>query len=219
MSENTKLEDLRLIALRQAGKQFLPDGYWENVSAKKNPACHLTFDDGPCPQTTPDLLALLKAKNIKATFFFTGENAQKHPDLVKLTAEQGHQVGNHSFDHKFSLFESMQAFSEGIDITNNIIEKHTGKKPDVYRPPFGVIDDERSRVVKEKNLKLVYWGAMAEDWNNIGDVEVTRRIMSQLNPGTIIVLHELEITKAQCLTATGNIIEKAVQKGFRFSLI
>ena len=138
---------------------------------------------------------------------------------MEKTEKAGHQVGNHSLSHKFSYTESLNDFQAGIEETNKIIFEITGVKPVVYRPPFGIIDGTRANIVKERAMKLVYWGALAEDWNEIGAAEVTRRIMTQVNPGAIIVLHEAEETKIQCLDACSAIIDQVHERRLSFTTI
>ncbi|MBI1271074.1 polysaccharide deacetylase family protein [bacterium] len=207
--------DIRLKLLRQAARKVLPDGYWENHLGD----CHLTFDDGPFPETTPYLAELLFEKSVGATFFFTGENARKYPELVRTVVEAGHQVGNHSYSHLFCYAESQEAFRRSLELTNNYIEEASGKRPVVYRPPFGIIDKSRALTVEAMGMKLVYWGALAEDWQALGEVEVVRRIDKQLEPGTIIVLHETEKNRSQCLNATGMVIDRVREQGFEFDAI
>ncbi len=207
--------DIRLKLLRQAARKVLPDGYWENHLED----CHLTFDDGPFPETTPYLAELLFERGVSATFFFTGENARKYPELVRTVVEAGHQIGNHSYSHLFCYAESKEAFRKSLELTNNYIEEASGKRPVVYRPPFGIIDKSRALAVEAMEMKLVYWGALAEDWQAIGEVEVVRRIDKQLEPGTIIVLHETERNRSQCLNATGMVIDRVREQGFEFDAI
>lgn len=195
--------------------KILPDGYWRNEAEP----CHLTFDDGPTPETTAALVEMLNENRIKATFFFTGENARKYPDLVAMTAESGHQLGNHSYNHQFCYTENPVKFKEGIELTNRIIEDASGVRPAVYRPPFGIIDRGRAEIIDSLDMRLVYWGALAEDWKDLGDEEIVRRINKQLNPGTIIVLHEMARIKSQCLKATGKIVKNALAQGYSFDAI
>lgn len=209
------INDFRLKALRDTARKILPSGYWQNEEEH----VHLTFDDGPTPETTPALVKMLSERNIKATFFFTGENARKHRDLVAMAADHGHEVGNHSYSHQFCYVENLEKFSRGIDLTNKIIEESTGIKPTVYRPPFGIIDQKRADLIHSRDMRLVYWGALAEDWKAIGDDEIVRRINKQMEPGTIIVLHEMARIKTQCLNATVRIIDQALEDGYRFDPI
>lgn len=193
----------------------LPDGYWQS----KSHSLHITFDDGPNPQTTEGLVLTLSELGVKGTFFFTGENARRYPHLVKMAFDHGHVVGNHSYFHTLSYSENSKSFLKGIQLTNKIIEQTTGVKPKVYRPPFGIIDQKRAKLIKDLDMELVYWGALAEDWLNLGEAEVVRRIINQLEPGTIIVLHESSTNRAQCLNSTRTIVERAKMEGYQFEAI
>lgn len=219
MSPSKKLTDIKIDALRGLGKFLLPDGYWENPKANSKAECHFTFDDGPNPKTTEPLLELLNELSLKATFFVTGKNARAYPKLIAKIQSEGHQLGNHSFGHELSFSQSADKFVEDIDITNNIIADYAGTKPILYRPPYGVIDQRKANLVKDMGLELIYWGALAEDWQNIGSSEVTRRILNQLEPGTIIVLHENADTLSQTLEATKKILTASKEKQLSFSII
>lgn len=208
--------DIRLKMLAPLARPIMPRGYWHNPDSS---ACHLTFDDGPFRKTTPDLLELLAQSGIKATFFFCGRNIQRYPQLVEMAARDGHEIGNHTHNHLPILTISNRTFEKELDRTNKLIEDITGKPARVFRPPYAFIDPIKARIVAERNMSLVYWGAVAEDWNPIGAKEVTRRILAQTRPGSLIVLHESERLASQCLDSTGMILEKAKSRGLTFDTI
>ena len=97
----------------------------------------MTFDDGPHPRLTPRLLDMLKARSIRATFFLIGENAAEYPDIVRRIAAEGHEIGNHTWDHPQLTKLNPAALREEIDRTSSTIAEITGKLPTVMRPPYG----------------------------------------------------------------------------------
>lgn len=208
--------DMRLKLLAPMGQLALPRGYWHNPD---NSDCNLTFDDGPFPETTPALLEMLSQTGIKATFFFCGRNIERYPDLVATAARDGHQIGNHTHNHYPLLGISNRKFEQELDSTNELIKDITGRATKFFRPPYAVIDQSKARIVADRNMSLVYWGAVAEDWNPIGAQEVTRRIMAQISPGSLIVLHESKHLANQCLESTKMILEKAKSRGLSFDTI
>lgn len=213
------LHDMRLKTLTPLGKLVLPHGYWQNADNSDNSARHLTFDDGPLPQTTPALLELLAQTGTKATFFFCGRKIERHPDLVAKTALDGHEIGNHTYNHLPLLSLSNRKFEQELDRTNELIQDITGKAATLFRPPYAIIDHSKARAVAERKMSLVYWGAFAEDWNPIGAREVTRRIMAQIRPGSLIVLHESERLASQCLDSTKMILGETKSRGLTFDII
>ncbi|MBX9694521.1 MAG: polysaccharide deacetylase family protein [Cyanobacteria bacterium] len=218
---NQTLQVKKLELLSTIGKKLLPRGYWHNPNShsEDNAACHLTFDDGPLPETTPRLLDMLADFKIKATFFFTGRNARRYPDLVKRAAKEGHEIGNHSTNH-LPLWMASASFIQGeIDDTSRTILQLTGSNPVVFRPPYGLIDDRGAKIVESRDMKLVYWGTLAEDWSNIGSEEVALRTIRQLRQGSLIVLHEHSRFPDQCIDATQRILSHSNEKGLRYGTI
>lgn len=213
------LSDKRVDFLTNTGRKYLPSGYWQNPDQSPDANCHLTFDDGPFPETTPQLLEILAEHGVTATFFFTGFQASKHPELVKRAAQAGHQIGNHGYWHLPSPFIPVKVLEREIDSTNDIYMDIIGTPAAVFRPPYGIIDRRGTDCLAERDMVCVYWTAFAEDWSEVGYTEVTRRIMRQLNPGKVVVLHESNVTSKQCLDSTVEIVKSAHDKGFKFGPI
>ncbi len=211
------ISDIKMDFLTGACRAVLPDGYWHNHGSGR--LCHLTFDDGPCPETTPALLDLLKDNNIKATFFFTGENAERYPELVKRARDEGHEIGNHTHRHLPPLFISKAVFEHEVDKASEMIKRAAGGAPRVMRPPYGLIDHDKAKALKERDLLCVYWGAVAEDWQTLGATEVVRRIIRQTKEGSVIVLHESRHNARQCIRSTVQIVKWAISKGLKFGPI
>lgn len=210
------LHDIRLKMATPIMRLALPRGYWHNSNSS---ACNLTFDDGPFPETTPALLEILAQNDVKATFFFCGRNIERFPNLVEMTSREGHEIGNHTYNH-FSLLKiGNRKFEQELDQTNQLINDITGSTAKLFRPPYAIIDPIKARIVAERKMLLVYWGAFAEDWNPIGAKEVTRRIMAQIRPSSLIVLHESKHLRNQCLDSTNLILEKAKSRGVSFDTI
>jgi peptidoglycan/xylan/chitin deacetylase (PgdA/CDA1 family) len=203
-------------------KRVLPHGYWGplgTTTAERERHLHLTFDDGPIPETTPALLDLLDEEQVKATFFILGCRAQRYPELVAEIAKRGHTIGNHSFNHLFMPTMSTKKIQHEIDATNQSIKDATGSEPLLFRPPFGLIDHRAASYLKERKMKTVYWSAVSEDWHGIGERRVISRTMQRLAHGALIVLHEGRAISKQTLNASREIIKRSKTKGFRFEQI
>ena len=210
---------MKMDMMTGTARSILPDGYWHHPEDSDESPCHLTFDDGPFPETTPRLLEMLADHNVKATFFFTGRNVEQYPQLAKQAKDQGHQIGNHTYSHLAPLFISKGLFEKEVDATSLLIKNATGEAPTVFRPPYGLIDPNKALSLKERNLQCVYWGPVAEDWNDVGVSEVVRRIVRQTRAGSLIVLHESKRNSRQCVKSTHEIVKWSVSKGHRFAHI
>ncbi|MDZ4834362.1 MAG: polysaccharide deacetylase family protein [Candidatus Melainabacteria bacterium] len=213
------LNDMKMDMMTGAARSVLPSGYWHHPADNSESPCHLTFDDGPFPETTPRLLEMLDEHNVKATFFFTGRNVEKYPELAKLTKDRGHQIGNHTYSHLAPLFIPKALFEKEVDAASLVIKNATGEAPTVFRPPYGLIDPDKAVSLKERNLMCVYWGPVAEDWNDVGVSEVVRRIVRQTRSGSLIVLHESTRNSRQCIKSTLEIVKWSVSKGLKFAPI
>lgn len=176
----------------------------------------LTFDDGP-HQNTLAVLDLLNKFKAKATFFITGENAEKHPDIVKKMQESGHQIGNHTYSHseKFPFFSS-KIMVEEIAKTSIIIKKLTGTKPKTFRPPFGITNPRVAKSIKKLNLDAIGWSVRSLDTVTNNPEKVIRRIIKKTKPGSIILLHEYTVHSAFVLE---QILKYFSEQGYSFESV
>jgi peptidoglycan/xylan/chitin deacetylase (PgdA/CDA1 family) len=152
----------------------------------------LTFDDGPSPQTTGKILDALKREGHKATFFVIGRKAEKHPDIVKRIVAEGHALGSHSYSHPrlFSLL-SLSAVRVDLKRSLDVLEKITGQKPTLFRPPIGHTNPRVGKVVRELGLTVVGWSVRALDGLSSADPEsVSMRVGKGLEDGAIVLLHD-----------------------------
>lgn len=223
-----RLHQAKMGLITYLGKRFLPGGYWSKnrmeereqaQGLEKKTVLHLTFDDGPSPESTRELLALLEEEEVAACFFFIGENVRRYPELVQATFKAGHIVANHSLSHPFMPALSLPKMEHEIDETNRELEAITGEKPALFRPPFGIIDARCAELLKERRMSPVYWGAVADDWHRVGDDRVAKRIMKQLPKEELIVLHEGAHIGRQNVLATKKIIDKCRDLGYSFDAI
>lgn len=212
-----RMHNGKMEMLTKLGKQILPDGLWGHAETTcQEPSVYLTFDDGPHPQTTPQLLRLLEEEGIHATFFLIGRNCARFPELVKEIDQAGHTIGNHSFSHSLLPALTNKQLEQEIVLTNRVIEGITGKAPKFFRPPFGLMDHRGGRILKERGMTAVYWGSVSDDWTKPGEHRIVRRVMWKIKDGTLIVLHEGSNLGKQTLGAAGEIIRKAKALGYRF---
>ncbi|QRM88864.1 polysaccharide deacetylase family protein [Lacinutrix sp. WUR7] len=161
-----------------------------NPSIDKNQVS-ITFDDGPNPEYTPKVLALLKKYNAKATFFCIGKNIEMHPEIFKSIIEQGHTIGNHTYSHstRFGFFSTEEVLEE-LQQTNSIITQQIGLEPKLYRPTFGVTNPRIKRALKVTKLQPVGWNKRSLDTRNITEKRIFNRVTKNLKKGDVILLHD-----------------------------
>lgn len=151
----------------------------------------LTFDDGPSPVYTPQILAILKAWAMRATFFVVGHHAQQYPDIVRAEWVAGNAVGNHTFTHLFLPGASPAQLRSQLSTTTRTLQAIT-YDPCLwlFRPPYGGVDANVLAQARRQGLTTVLWDVQAEDWLRPGASVIANRIVSQLHSGAIILLHD-----------------------------
>lgn len=151
----------------------------------------ITFDDGPHPQYTPQVLNLLKKHNAKATFFCIGQNVEQHPNLFKAIIDDGHTVGNHTFSHARSFgFFNEEEVSKELCKTIDLIKSISGLQMKLYRPAFGVTNPSIAKSVKKLNLTSIGWNVRSLDTTPRNESMVLKRITSKISKGDIVLLHD-----------------------------
>ena len=161
---------------------------------KKNQVL-LTFDDGPHPRTTPRVLEVLRENNLKGVFFVLGVNARKFPHLVKQIHDEGHTIGNHGYSHANLTKLSHAAILREIRITNDLISEITGKKPRLFRPPYGAINESVSSAVSSEGMSVMLWNIDPSDWRHKDSSRsvsiITRQMrLDSVARGGIILMHD-----------------------------
>ncbi|HEX7715093.1 MAG TPA: polysaccharide deacetylase family protein [Bacillota bacterium] len=151
----------------------------------------LTFDDGPDPRYTPELLQILRKEQVRATFFLVADKAVAAPDLVRQIIASGHEIGFHTFKHRhaYLLFfnGSLKAVGEG----RRKLEEVTGRPVFWFRPPWGALNLFQYLTARVLRLRLVLWSANAQDWEiRTGTDGILERLKERVKPGGVIVLHD-----------------------------
>ncbi|WP_407306811.1 polysaccharide deacetylase family protein [Desulfosporosinus sp. SB140] len=151
----------------------------------------LTFDDGPDPMVTPRLLQILKQYNIPATFFVVAEKAEKYPELTRLIAEEGHQLGVHSLSHRYAWFTSPWKTWREWTESLCLLERLTDQKIAWMRPPWGTFNLVTWWWLKRHTMRAVLWNVEGHDWEvRRSPEEIAARIIKKINEGSIVVLHD-----------------------------
>ncbi len=152
----------------------------------------LTFDDGPHPVYTPEVLALLKQHGIQATFFSIGKNVMQHPGIVKQIHDAGHTVGSHSYSHAPMIdFNGKNSWLNELRQTDSAIAQAVGRKPRFFRPPYGVTTPHLANAIRTSGHTVVGWRVRPYDTlEGRPSAQIVRIILEKVKPGTIILLHD-----------------------------
>ena len=173
----------------------------------------LTFDDGPSPECTLDLLEGLKERNVKATFFLIGQKAKENPKLVRAIYEDGHIIGNHSYSHVNLGVLSNEEACEQIEKTNDIIYQEIGEYPQYLRSPFG---STKKNLDCNMDMIEVLWDVDPKDWQVQNTDKIVRKVVKDVKENDIILLHDGYDTST---AAAFEIIDILQKQGYQFVTI
>lgn len=153
----------------------------------ETPVVAFTFDDGPHPLYTPLLLKVLEKYDVKATFFMVGEAAKKHPQLTRLVAKAGHEIGNHSWDHTSFISISSNQRRFQLRACEKAIAPYRSR---LFRPPWGHQSLSSFLDARLLGYQVITWNVVAEDWMNKTSSFISRRLIRSITPGSIVLLHD-----------------------------
>ena len=197
----------------QSGReQGIKETVDENVSSVTGeaPKIAITFDDGPSSHCTGRLLDGLKERGVRASFFLIGKNVKENPDLVKRLYEEGHLIGNHTYNHvEITRISDEEAKKEIMD-TDEAIYAITGKHVEYMRPPFGLWQEE---LEQELNVMPVMWSIDPLDWTTKNVDEIVNKVVTEAGENDIILLHDCYDSSVDAALRIIDILKK---KGFEF---
>ena len=186
---------------------------WEFPTKEKE--LYLTFDDGPHETATPFILHQLKQYNAKATFFCLGKNVQLYPKIYERILDEGHTVGNHTFDHA----NGWQAKNE--EYVNSITEAAKYIDSKLFRPPYGKISPFVSKLIRKKlGFKIIMWNVLSADFDeNISPQKCAENVLLYSKPGSIIVFHDSTKAWDRMNYSLPKILTHFTKQGFSFKAI
>lgn len=170
----------------------------------------LTFDDGPHPYYTEQLLDGLKERGVHVTFFVTGEHAELHPDIIKRMHDEGHLIGNHTYSHIQLTKNNREKFKEELVKTSKVIQDITGDEVIYVRPPYGTWD---KKFEEELNMIPVLWTMDTLDWCSKSASGIVNKIIAKVDDNDIILMHDYYDTS---VTAALQAIDRLLEKGYEF---
>ena len=223
---------MRLVTTPKILRLFYPSFLWEMPKGEKK--LYLTFDDGPHPTITPQVLEILKKFNAKATFFCVGNNVKKYKETFELIKKEGHSVGNHTFNHEKGLITKTK------DYVDSVIEADALIQSPLFRPPHGRIKYSQIKTLKKKliisesqklrnsetqklrnsepqQLKIVAWTVISYDWDkSLTPDDCYNNVIKNAGDGSIIVFHDSEKALNNMIPALIKVLEYYTERGFTF---
>ncbi len=173
-------------------------------------AVYLTFDDGPIPEATPFVLDVLKEHNIKATFFMVGDNVRKHPLIYERVKAEGHQIGNHTFNHISGFKHSIKTYSDNAEKANTYLNSH------LFRPPHGWMRLTQYARLRKK-YRIVMWDLVTRDYSKWMTAEdVLNNVKRYTRNGSIITFHDSLKSIEKLKTALPQAIIWLKEQGYEF---
>jgi peptidoglycan/xylan/chitin deacetylase (PgdA/CDA1 family) len=184
-------------------------------------AVSLTFDDGPNEPYTSRVLDILRRFDVRATFFLIGENVERHPEAAHRAAAEGHEIGNHGWDHRVLPLETPARIRDQIQRTNDAIMRGAGARPVLFRASHGWRNPWVNGIATREGYRPVAWTLGVWDTDRPGAGEIARRALAGLENGCILLLHDGRGTEhgadsSQLVEALPEIIEGARAAGYRF---
>ena len=198
---------MRFFSISSLARLIYPDALFRIKTREK--ILYLTFDDGPDPDSTPELLEILEKHNIKAAFFCDGRAAELYPWLVQKIRGKGHQVGNHGYNHLNGWGTSLRDYCNDVDHASGFT---SGK---LFRPPYGLLRINQYRRLRN-TFKIVFWDVMPYDFDREISPERSLKILNKkIRPGSVVVLHDSHDSAARIFL--NEFIEGSVKRGYSFT--
>lgn len=191
-----------MVRFRDILKRLYPYGIF-----RTGKAVYLTFDDGPIPEVTPKVLAILEKYDLKATFFMVGENIDKYPEVYEQVVKAGHSIGNHTYNHVKGWCTSFKDYMANVD--------KWPKETTLFRPPYGKATLRQRRALVKKGYRLIYWDILTRDYDkDVTPEEMLRKIQRETREGSIINFHDSLKSNERMLAVLPQVIEWLQKEGY-----
>ena len=186
------------------------------------PIVYLTFDDGPHPTWTPQVLEVLARHDAIATFFVLGASVAAYPELAARIVEAGHDAENHTFDHASLDKVDRATFIAEVEDTDHAIEEATGglvNPTSCLRPPYGAVDAQTNVLAAELGKEVVLWSVDPQDWRRPGATQIARHLVDNARPGAILLMHDGGGVRSQTVEALDTVLRELSERGYSYDLL
>lgn len=175
---------------------------------------YLTFDDGPIPEVTPKVLDILREKGVKATFFMVAENASRNPELLAQVRQEGHAIGNHTYNHLKGTRVSTEDYMANVQQADTLLDTR------LFRPPYGKMRAEQKRLLLQQGYRIYLWDVLTHDYNpRYSSEQLVRIVKRYVRNGSIINFHDSLKSKTQMLEALPQIINFLKGNGYAMEIL
>lgn len=180
------------------------------------PVVYLSFDDGPHPTYTPQILDVLDRYNVRATFFVLGQNVDNYKTITRRIHNEDHSIQNHTWSHPDLTTVSLSTFNSQITRTDNEIRAITGYTPKALRPPYGAINNTVRSRAANLGKKIRLWDVDPRDWDRPGTSVIVSRVLNNVSDGDIVLMHDGGGNRSQTVAALPTIIARLKDRGYQF---
>ncbi len=200
-----------LVKTPQFIQKMFPNFIWKMPS--KDKIIYLTFDDGPIPEVTPWVMEVLAQYNAKGTFFCVGENVKKHPNLIEELRQNGHSIGNHTYNH----FNGWQ--TENIKYLRNVRKGAHAVHSELFRPPYGRVKPSQAKFLN-RHYRVVMWDVLSGDFDpNLSNEQCLNNVIQHTKNGSIIVFHDSLKASEKLRFVLPKVLEHYSALGYRFEAL
>lgn len=176
----------------------------------------LTFDDGPHPSQTPRILSVLSRYGVRATFFMVGSNVGYYPEAAHAVAEAGHEIGNHTFLHRHLAGMNEGQLSDELRECAEAVERVCGVSPRLFRPPEGAVTPCVRKCASDAGYPVILWSIDTRDWQGRSASEIADCVLSEVRPGSIILMHDYIGVTGHTAEALERVIPVLLERGYTF---
>lgn len=178
----------------------------------------LTFDDGPDPRYTPQILRTLRRHQVRAMFFVCGEMAVENKDLLREMADDGHVIGNHTWTHPLLTKMTADRMRPEIERTSEVVHGATGEAPAWFRAPYGAWNRSAFRIGAELGMEPLAWTVDSLDWTTPGTRTVVSRVLGGAAPGVVVLNHDAGGDRTQSVDALRTYLPRLLDDGYRLTV-
>ena len=194
-------------------KKLFSNYVWDIPNSENK--VYLTFDDGPTPEITEWTLNQLKEYNAKATFFCIGDNVRKYPEIFQKVINEGHSIGNHTFNHLNGWETSTSDYIENVKLYEIEHNKLNTEHCQLFRPPYGKIKPSQSKILRKLGYKIMMWDIISYDFDaKISKEQCLENVLKNVKTGSIIVFHDSKKAFTNLEYALPRTLDFLKKKGF-----
>ncbi len=193
-----------------------PQIIYHHTGSSEEKRVALTFDDGPHPRYTAEILDILTEYGVSATFFVVGVNAETYPELLLRASREGHEIGNHTYNHYHVSKLSAAAFEKDLLRCSDAVKRIIGKEPRLFRPPEGACSEISKSFCEKNGYPIIMWSVDTRDWAHTPIAEICENVRKNTKDGSIILMHDFIGKNSPTPKALRKIIPMLQESGFEF---